>query len=291
MPELPEVESFRRLAERIAVTRTIAEVLGADQLPLVHGDPIVLVDEAEDPGALRRALIGRRVVSTHRRGKYAWLCLDDGASLVLHFGMSGQLRAPDQAPLVLSSSPRIPENSFPPRFTKLLIEFSGGGALAFADGRRLGRVWLSTDPAKESPIGRLGFDAFLELPALDDFVHRLARRRGALKGLLLDQSFAAGVGNWIADEVLYRARLDPRREAGSLSRVEARALRRAIQEVLRIAVSVNADSSRFPTTWLFHHRWGKGADATTSNGEKIEFIKVGGRTTAWVPSRQRPRSE
>ena len=108
-----------------------------------------------------------------------------------------------------------------------------------------------------------------------------------LKGLLLDQGFAAGVGNWIADEVLYQAGLDPRRRAGELSDAERARLRLKLRHVVRTAVRADARKDRFPKSWLFHHRWGKNRDARTSRGELIEFLEIGGRTTAWVPSRQR----
>ncbi|MBI4821473.1 MAG: hypothetical protein HY791_34755 [Deltaproteobacteria bacterium] len=290
MPELPEVESFRRIAHRVAVGRRIELVLGVTdglEHPLTAGDPIVLEDEAEAPGSLARALVGKWVIGTSRRGKYAWLELEGELALVFHFGMSGQLRAPDAAPLVLSSSPKVPELSFPPRFTRLLLRFSDGGALAYADGRRLGRVWLEGDPASSTRLAKLGFDAATELPGRDELVELVSRRRGAVKALLLDQTFAAGVGNWIADEVLYQARIDPRRDVVSLSRKEILALRRSIRAVLDTAISVDADSTKYPPSWLFHHRWGKASGAKTARGEKVEFIEVGGRTTAWVPARQR----
>jgi formamidopyrimidine-DNA glycosylase len=108
-----------------------------------------------------------------------------------------------------------------------------------------------------------------------------------VKALLLDQSFAAGVGNWIADEVLYQARIAPRRRARSLSREEARRLRAALASVVTTAVAVGADSDRFPQTWLFHERWGRDATATTARGEKIRHDTIAGRTTAWVPAIQR----
>ena len=108
-----------------------------------------------------------------------------------------------------------------------------------------------------------------------------------LKALLLDQKFAAGVGNWIADEVLYQAKLDPRRRTTSLTESELRRLRTKLSLVVRTAVKANADASRYPKTWLFHHRWGKGKGAKTKRGETIRFVTIAGRTTAWVPTVQK----
>jgi formamidopyrimidine-DNA glycosylase len=170
---------------------------------------------------------------------------------------------------------------------KVLLRFCGGGELALADGRRLARVFLRDDPRREPPIARLGFDALREVPAPRRFAELLARRSGTLKGLLLDQTFAAGAGNWIADEVLYQARLDPRRSVASLTQEECERLRRKLQAVVRTAVRANAEKERLPRTWLFHHRWGRVDGAVTARGEPIEHLTVAGRTTAWVPSVQR----
>ena len=104
-----------------------------------------------------------------------------------------------------------------------------------------------------------------------------------IKALLLDQAFAAGVGNWIADEVLYQARIDPRRRADELSPVETRRLRAKLKSVVEMAVRVDADKSRFPRGWLFHRRWKRDPTATTLRGDRIEHLTIGGRTTAWVP--------
>ena len=104
--------------------------------------------------------------------------------------------------------------------------------------------------------------------------------------MLLDQSLFAGVGNWIADEVLYQARLRPDRRASALKPEEQAPASRLLAIVKR-AVSVDADSDRFPKGWLFHHRWGRDPEAQTARGEKISHATIGGRTTAWVPSRQR----
>jgi formamidopyrimidine-DNA glycosylase len=107
-----------------------------------------------------------------------------------------------------------------------------------------------------------------------------------IKSLLLDQGFAAGVGNWIADEVLYQAGIDPRRRADTLSAAEARRLRTKLVAVVRKAVAVDARKERFPRGWLFHRRWGRDPEALDAAGRPIEFLRIGGRTTAWVPAVQ-----
>ena len=115
----------------------------------------------------------------------------------------------------------------------------------------------------------------------------LRERRSPIKAVLLDQAFAAGIGNWIADEVLYQAGVDPRRRASSLTDAELRRVRDRIRSVVATAVRHNSDSDRFPRRWLFHDRWGKRELAMTSRGQRIRYATVGGRTTAWVPAVQR----
>ena len=95
------------------------------------------------------------------------------------------------------------------------------------------------------------------------------------------------MGNWIADEVLYQARIDPRRRAQTLSEAEIRRLRGKIGSVVTTAVRARSDSDRYPRTWLFHDRWGRSAVAVAARGEPIRYDTVGGRTTAWVPIVQR----
>ena len=234
----------------------------------------------------RRALTGRTVHGVRRRGKHLWFELDTRPWPLFHFGMTGHFRVREVAPLELASSGKTPDEAWPPRFTKLRLRFDDGGELIMTNARRLGRIRLREDPLAESPIADLGFDPLLDLPSTREISARIATRRVTLKGLLLDQSFAAGVGNWIADEVCYQARLDPRRRADSLSREETGRVRRVLGSIVRRAVAVDADKARFPGTWLFHHRWGREKDARMPSGERIEHLTVAGRTTAWVPARQ-----
>ena len=295
MPELPEVETARRAADRVAKGRRIVEAHVAE-------DPIVY--EGVAPARVRRALVGRRVKAVRRHGKHLWLELDRRPWPCLHFGMTGGIYASRAHPggaarraafpagraVRLVSDGRVDRADWPPRFTKLHLRFADGGELALADGRRLGRIRLRRDPAAEPPISALGFDAWRALPSPARFHAMLRARNAPIKAVLLDQSFAAGIGNWIADEVLYQAGIAPKRKAATLSAAEARRLRAKIRSVIGRAVRSGSDSDRFPRWWLFHRRWGHrrgGPPATTVRGEHIRHETVGGRTTAWVPTVQR----
>lgn len=279
MPELPEAEHTRKILQRIAVDRRIARAIVAD-------DAIVF------DGRSKRWVAGRlkhrHIVAARRRGKYLWLELDEAPHPILHLGMTGTVRTKDDEPLKLAASPKIPDRAWPPRFTKLRLELDDGGEIAFTNARRLGRVLFRDRPEHEAPIAKLGFDALTDMPDLAAFRTRIERRRRAvLKTLLLDQGFAAGVGNWIADEVLFQAGIDPRRRVSSLDAEDVARLHETIRHVIHTAVGADARKDLLPKSWLFHHRWGRNADAETSEGEPIEHLDIGGRTTAWVPSRQR----
>ncbi|MBF2761702.1 MAG: hypothetical protein ISN28_15825 [Ectothiorhodospiraceae bacterium AqS1] len=280
MPELPEVERGRRLAQSVAKGRKVVRVFCKE-------DSIVFAGTS--PRRWRRALEGRRVEAVRRWGKRIWFVLDAAPHPIFHFGMSGGFDAPGIAPLSLRTSPRSGEGEhrWPPRFLKILLRFDDGGELAMFDARRLGSILLREDPENESPIADLGFDPLLAMPKPAEFFRLLQRRRRAIKSLLLDQSFAAGVGNWIADEALYQAGIDPRCLASDLIEARSRRLRSKLLAIVRKAVEVDADSERYPRTWLFHRRWGRNPNARSASGEPIEYLTVGGRTTAWVPSAQR----
>lgn len=279
MPELPEVERGRRIAMKIALGRRIVDARCADD-PIVFG--------GVSAARFREALVGRRVRAVKRHGKHLWFELDRRPWPCLHFGMTGGFHTAPGGPRVkLESSGEKPDRAWPPRFAKLHLVFDDGGQLVVADARRLGRIRLRRDPASEPPISLLGFDAHRALPPFPHFRELVRQRSAPLKALLLDQGFAAGVGNWIADEVLYQARLDPRRRASSLSDAEIARMRGALKRVIDTSVRLSNDSDRYPRGWLFHRRWGKNPRAVTIAGARIRHITVGGRTTAWVPDLQR----
>jgi formamidopyrimidine-DNA glycosylase len=264
VPELPEVETVRRLAESALRGRRIASAAVSD-------DPLVFDGVA--PRRVAAALRGRTVTAVRRKGKHFWLELEDGPAVLFHLGMSGWLET-------YAGGAR-------PRFWKIEIAPEGGPRVAMTDARRLGRIRLRREPLAEPPLDRLGPDALDELPTASGLGALLRRRTAPVKAVLLDQTVLSGVGNWIADEVLYQAGVDPRRPAASLDGREVGWLRSALASVIRRAVDAGADDARLPRTWLFHYRWGRKKDARTARGERIVHLTVGGRTTAVVPSRQR----
>lgn len=260
MPELPLVEKSRKEAVRRLKGRRIVAVRAVR-------DPIMMPGLA--PAQFVKALRGSRITGAGRRGKYLWLETDGRPWLVMHFGMTGELCYRK------SGEPA-------PKHWRIDLDLDDGTSVALTDPRRFGRALLVGDPCREPPVSELGFDPYLDHVPPKVFVTALRARRAPVKAVLLDQSFVAGVGNWIADEVFYQARVPPHQRAHRLSEEEAVRIHAAMLDVVRLAVKANNDERRFPATWLFHHRWGKVQGARTARGEVIRFSVVGGRTTAWV---------
>jgi len=150
----------------------------------------------------------------------------------------------------------------------------------------MGRIWLFDEPLACPPVSKLGFDPLLEMPPFDDFYKMMSRRSTPIKALLLNQSFSAGVGNWIADEVLYQSSIHPNRYTSTLSKSEINTIWKQLELVVKISVEANNDNKKFPEDWLFHSRWSKRNSKKsvprTFKNEKISFVTVGGRTSAIV---------
>ena len=280
MPELPEVESVRRLLER---------VLKGHKLLSVEAVTDKIVWGSHEPEEVIKALKGAKVNGAGRKGKFFWLELDRRPWLCGHFGMSGWIRELGGRESRLKEHGNAPllDEDGRPKFLKLLIEADNGKRIAYTDGRRLGRLWLCDDPIADKRIAKLGPDALLEMPSEKAFFDLIHKRNAPIKAVLMDQAMMSGVGNWIADEVLYHARIAPKRLGSSLKPAEARKLRETILIVLKKAVEVDADFDRFPKDWLFHHRWGGKRGKQEIGGKKIVREAVGGRTTAWVPQLQK----
>jgi formamidopyrimidine-DNA glycosylase len=259
VPELPDVESYRRFFARLAVGRTIRKV--------VVPDPTILRNCS--PRTIDRALRDRRLEEPERIGKWL-ICWTDGPALLLHFGMTGFL--------VWSSDE--PQRH---RHDRVILELDGGDELRYRNMRKLGGAWLAHDRAEaEVILGPLGPDA-LSITRRD-FLDRLARRRGGVKAALMDQTFVAGVGNLVADEVLWQARLHPRRRVESLDDDERIQLFRTMHAVLKEAVD-RYDYIPRKRGWLSHVR-GRPDARCPRCGTPLERITAAGRTTYFCPACQ-----
>ncbi|HTS99608.1 MAG TPA: DNA-formamidopyrimidine glycosylase family protein [Streptosporangiaceae bacterium] len=274
MPELPEVETARRLIADRALGRRIADVDDAD----------TFVCRPHSPGQLRDALAGRALTAACRRGKTMW-CetsgLDGSAApgpeLGIHLGMGGRI-------IVVSADGQAAEGGGPrrraarphqPRWDRFTIEFADGGRLVLSDQRRLGRVRL--DPG----LGHLGPDA--EQVTAAQFRDLILKGTIAVKARLLDQSKIAGVGNLLADEALWRARLAPSARVNTLRAADADRLRRALRAALRSAM---AKGGVHTGDMIAARRPG---GTCPRCGAEMRHGTVGGRSTWWCSREQEAR--
>lgn len=284
MPELAEIETVRRHLEASLKGRKIQEIVVDPQdrwlFAFVTAEQVIA------------ALQGAKITGTGRKGKYFWLELNRKPWPLFHLGMSGNIS------LLLESSQgchrdlwggaklwSLDDDDDPKGrmwFCRLLLILDKKLEMALTDPRRFGRMWLTEDPWEHPRIKKLGYDPLIDWPSAQVLAEKLKKRKKAIKSVLLDQSLFAGIGNWLADEILYQSRISPHRKASELTSAQVRLLHQTTKTVIKKAVQVEADYERFPKSWLFHDRWGKVKNSKTARGA-IQHDEVGGRTTAWVP--------
>jgi formamidopyrimidine-DNA glycosylase len=224
VPELPEVETIRRDLDKEIVGRRIktVEVKGKRS-----------VRRHKTGTEFRTLLEGKRVASIRRAGKYLIVGLEGDDVLVVHLGMSGQL--------LRAKGPKDPLE----RHTHVVITFTQGGQLRFVDPRTFGEMFVTTTDALTEQVpelAHLGFDPLEDVMSWARFGQMLAERPTALKTLLMDQKFVAGIGNIYSDEILFSAGLRYDRLSDSLSAQEIRRLYRAMVETLTEAVKARGSS-------------------------------------------------
>lgn len=263
MPELPEVEAYRLLAASRALHRPIASVDAPDSWILKRG----LV-----PQAIATALPGLSFVEARRRGKLLLLDTDGGPTLGVRFGMTGRLVVDGVAGVdqLLYSTTRYREG-----YDRFSVRFADGGAVRLHDPRRLGGVELDPDENRLGPDART-----LTVGELRD---ALAGRDAPLKAVLMDQARIAGIGNLMADEMLWRAALAPGRAAGSVAGSAAdlrrlhRHLRATVEDLIARGGSHTGDlmPARRP------------GGLCPRDGTPLNRSVVGGRTSWWCAHHQR----
>jgi formamidopyrimidine-DNA glycosylase len=238
MPELPEVEVTRRRIGKLLVGREIARV--------VTTKPSYFF--LTSPQRLKRALAGRTVEQLDRHGKYLLARLDDGATLLLHLGMTGQLFGEGARSLRLqqkaargSSAVESPSGFTPDQHTHLQLQFvDGGPRVFFRDTRKFGKALLVSAGSSDARLEKLGIDA---LEAHGEQLFEAARKRSIpIKSLLLDQAVIAGIGNIYADEALFLAGVSPERVARRVDASTCAAIVRAAKQVMRRSIETGGSS-------------------------------------------------
>jgi formamidopyrimidine-DNA glycosylase len=244
VPELPEAERARQTLESV-----LGRPIAADD------DSDTYLSRPQPPGEIAAALVGHTFASAHRRGKFLWLETIDGPTLGLHLGMAGSiaLEAPRDKPI----------------WDRFTVRFEDGTRFALRDRRRLGRAMLNPD------FSHVGADA--AAVGRHEFRRLIGRGNTAVKARLLDQGAISGVGNLLADQALWQARIAPRRPTSQLSDEELDRLRRQLRAAVRSATRQGGvHTGDFVAV--------RGRDGACPRcGHDLERATVGGRTTYWCP--------
>lgn len=275
MPELAEVEFFRKRWHYAALKQRVTQVDLHPQAKIFRGT---------NPAQLSKLLPGRRLTDSEAAAKQMLFRFGTDRWLGVHLGMSGELRV---------EKADVPAG----RHDHLVLRMERV-ALVLNDPRMFGRVQFhhgKEAPAWWTRIAPAMLSAKFTEKAVAAFLRR--RARAPIKAVLLMQEQFPGVGNWMADEILWRAAIHPRQPAGSLTAKEVRALWKECRHVARLALTTIAGRGRklppdlnvnIPNTWLFKHRWGSGRHCPLT-GVKLIREEIGGRTTCWSPGRQKLR--
>jgi formamidopyrimidine-DNA glycosylase len=262
MPELPEVETFKRYLDSTSLHQRIVGVEVRDAYVLKR------ISARELVSRLKR----RRFESSHRHGKHLFVRAGDQLWLRLHFGMTASLE-------YLNDGEGAPET------TRVIFRFAHNCGLAFDDQRKFGEIELIEDVDEFLQTRGLGPDALgISLSQLKAI---LGKHRGAVKAILLNQQLIAGIGNLYADEILFRARVHPLTEVARLSDADLQRLFRATRYVLERAIALKTDFNRLPKSWLLTHR-GKAGRCPRCGGA-LKSATIGGRTS-WFCANCQKRS-
>jgi len=251
MPELPDVENFRRYMEQHAMKQVVSEVRVTDDR--------ILADISADQ--LQERMAGNQFVSTRRHGKYLLAKMSSGGWAVFHFGMTGFF--------VYGASADVY-----PKHARAVFTFEDGHFLAFDCQRLLGRLTWTDTGEDYIASQKLGPDA-LELD-FKSFADKVAGARTMVKSALMNQERVAGIGNVYSDEILFQARIHPKTTISRLDEDRLEHLYQAMRDVLETAIECEAVPEKFPADYLLPHR--SEGDACPVCGGRIQKIKISGRT-------------
>jgi formamidopyrimidine-DNA glycosylase len=282
MPELPEVENFRQLLlPLVSDTHPLhLERSNLDKKPprkFLSDDDILQINTQK-----------YRLSNVLRKGKLLCMVLQndqDTKHLFVHMGMTGRISTPDYVPQLES----LAGNDYPPPHTYMKFSSGSSTEASFSDPRKFGFIQVGTIIGEE-------FDS-LAPDALTDYeehhsriIERLSDQSMGIKALLLDQKRAvSGVGNWVADEILYQIPMHP--DQNYLTSEQASNLLERLHMILKVAVDCLKQRQEFPKNWLFHYRWNRKKATKDSKGRTVTFVTSGGRTSAIVPSIQKKKSQ
>jgi formamidopyrimidine-DNA glycosylase len=260
MPELPDVEVFRKYLENKALHQSIKkmEVLAKNILDNVSEQQ------------LQSRVEGYEFESADRHGKYLFVKLSGDDHIVFHFGMTGYFD--------------YSKNGEIPKHTRATFSFDNGNRLSFVLQRKLGKITLTKDIESFVKKQNLGPDILKNSFDLEVFKKAIKGAKGSIKSVLMNQSRLAGIGNIYSDEILFQARIYPTTKASELDYKRIRIFFEAIKEVLKTAIEKQADPNRMPQSYLLPNRHEGGKYPMC--GGKLKSEKISGRTAYYCPECQ-----
>ncbi|MFX1376284.1 MAG: Fpg/Nei family DNA glycosylase [Promethearchaeota archaeon] len=258
MPELPEVETFKRYLDKTSLNQVIKDIK-------VNDTRILNIDYSY----LRKSVINKKFECSIRHGKYLFIFLDPNY-LVLHFGMTGDLEYYNK-------------QNIEPKFSKVIFYFNNDFNLAYISRRMFGRIYIVDTIEEFIESKKLGPDA-LKM-RFEEFTRVMKRRSAILKNALLNQSFIAGVGNIYSDEILFRSKLNPRTKIDEISENKINELFTSIKDVLKLGVEREGDLSTYPNSFLIPHR--KKDERCPICDSEIERFEISGRHGFFCPTCQK----
>ncbi len=259
MPELPEVNTFQHYFNETGLDQKITATE-------VHDDKIMRNCTGADFADFTN---GRTFLKTYRRGKYLFAEMDNGQHVLLHFGMTGDLKYYD-----------APEDR--PKHERFRFVFDNGMKLGFDCPRKFARILTVPDLEEYITEIKLGEDALVM--SEKQFLALAEGKKSTLKGFLLNQKFIAGVGNLYADEICYRTHIHPGSRMDALSKKQLKAVFKAMQDILNEAVAKLPHYKAYPGVW-FWDKWRK--EGEVEGVGNVLTGKIAGRTTYWVEGKQK----
>jgi formamidopyrimidine-DNA glycosylase len=254
MPELPDVEVFRRKLSRMGLKKKIRTV---------HATGSRVFHSSES--TVRKHLLGNKLTKTKRHGKYLFAGISDSFFLLMHFGMTGYLHHENE----------IPEH------TELGLDFNGK-TLSYVCPRKLGRIEIIKNPGDFVRMEGLGPDV-LDLEK-KDFIDIFSGARGMAKTNLMNQEKVSGIGNIYSDEILYQAGINPEEDISSLGDDVLGHLYSVTKRILNTAIRNNAKTKELPKRYLNYRR--EAGRKCPICGAKIRKEKIGSRTAYFCPGHQ-----
>ncbi|MHA2283418.1 MAG: DNA-formamidopyrimidine glycosylase [Promethearchaeota archaeon] len=258
MPELPEVETFKRYLDKTSLKKLIKKILVTDKRILKIDEPY-----------LKKSLIGKKFESSTRHGKYLFVHLNP-RYLVMHFGMTGDLEYYNK-------------KDDHPKYSKVIFQFNNDFNLAYISTRMFGKIDVVDSIEEFVKNKKLGLDAYKM--SFEEFKEAVEKRTAIIKNAFLNQSFIAGIGNIYSDEILFRSKIHPRTKINSLSESKIKELFTNIKEVLKFGIEKQGDLSTYPNNFLIPHR--KKEECCPICDTEISRFELAGRHGFFCPKCQK----